>query len=269
MIARARVVLHLLSLQRRTAAACALCAVCARRLAGPRGAAGRKLRAAVRQWGPQPHCSRPAPCSREPRLHWRARLLTRDTELHRFAGPRRVSHGGALLSYNNRRHEATSAYRKPRSATGVRSAEGSHGDSIVRAHQRGPQRAPFWRIQLQLWNSLSAPSQPPRRTPARHESVFACLHYALCACAEQCCASRATAQVAVEGCCHGELDKIYTSMQRLEKKEGIKIDLLICCGDFQARWPLAGTLAPRSSAISALRTRVTSVWRTACVWSQG
>jgi hypothetical protein len=42
-------------------------------------------------------------------------------------------------------------------------------------------------------------------------------------------------QVAVEGCCHGELDKIYAAMRHLEAKEGIKIDLLICCGDFQAR----------------------------------
>jgi lariat debranching enzyme len=42
------------------------------------------------------------------------------------------------------------------------------------------------------------------------------------------------AQIAVEGCCHGELDTIYAAMQRLEAKEGVKIDLLICCGDFQA-----------------------------------
>ena len=42
-------------------------------------------------------------------------------------------------------------------------------------------------------------------------------------------------QVVVEGCCHGELDKIYAAMRHLEAKEGIKIDLLICCGDFQAR----------------------------------
>jgi len=39
----------------------------------------------------------------------------------------------------------------------------------------------------------------------------------------------------VEGCCHGELDTIYAAMQRLEAKEGVKIDLLICCGDFQVR----------------------------------
>ncbi len=42
-------------------------------------------------------------------------------------------------------------------------------------------------------------------------------------------------QVAVEGCCHGDLDKIYGTMQRLEQMSGQTIDLLICCGDFQAR----------------------------------
>ncbi|XP_069081854.1 lariat debranching enzyme isoform X2 [Pleurodeles waltl] len=41
-------------------------------------------------------------------------------------------------------------------------------------------------------------------------------------------------KVAVEGCCHGELDKIYETIQFLEKKENIKVDLLLCCGDFQA-----------------------------------
>ncbi|XP_048454679.1 lariat debranching enzyme [Rhincodon typus] len=41
-------------------------------------------------------------------------------------------------------------------------------------------------------------------------------------------------KVAVEGCCHGELDKIYESIQFLEKKDNVKVDLLLCCGDFQA-----------------------------------
>ncbi|GAB4818925.1 hypothetical protein N2152v2_005971 [Parachlorella kessleri] len=41
-------------------------------------------------------------------------------------------------------------------------------------------------------------------------------------------------RVAVEGCCHGELDKIYEALNYLEQREGTKIDLLICCGDFQA-----------------------------------
>jgi len=45
---------------------------------------------------------------------------------------------------------------------------------------------------------------------------------------------RATMKIAIEGCCHGELDAIYASIQHLERVEGVKVDLLICCGDFQA-----------------------------------
>ncbi|KAJ8965672.1 hypothetical protein NQ314_003954 [Rhamnusium bicolor] len=41
-------------------------------------------------------------------------------------------------------------------------------------------------------------------------------------------------KIAVEGCAHGELENIYDTIQLLEEKEGIKIDLLICCGDFQS-----------------------------------
>ncbi|XP_063789064.1 lariat debranching enzyme [Pseudophryne corroboree] len=41
-------------------------------------------------------------------------------------------------------------------------------------------------------------------------------------------------KIAVEGCCHGELDMIYETIQFLEKKENTKVDLLLCCGDFQA-----------------------------------
>ena len=37
----------------------------------------------------------------------------------------------------------------------------------------------------------------------------------------------------MEGCCHGDLDKIYATLQQLEKRQNTKIDLLICCGDFQ------------------------------------
>jgi hypothetical protein len=53
----------------------------------------------------------------------------------------------------------------------------------------------------------------------------------------------------VEGCCHGELDTIYAAMQRLEAKEGVKIDLLICCGDFQAR------VAPTAAAVAVATRR--------------
>ena len=40
--------------------------------------------------------------------------------------------------------------------------------------------------------------------------------------------------IAVEGCAHGELDKIYAALAEKEKAAGIKVDLLLCCGDFQA-----------------------------------
>ena len=40
--------------------------------------------------------------------------------------------------------------------------------------------------------------------------------------------------VAIEGCCHGELNKIYETLQYIEAEEKIKIDLLLCCGDFQS-----------------------------------
>ena len=40
--------------------------------------------------------------------------------------------------------------------------------------------------------------------------------------------------IAVEGCCHGELDTIYKSVIQLEQQQNIKVDLLIVCGDFQA-----------------------------------
>lgn len=41
-------------------------------------------------------------------------------------------------------------------------------------------------------------------------------------------------KIAVEGCCHGELDKIYDAINHIRDKKGIEIDLLLCCGDFQA-----------------------------------
>ncbi|XP_076280796.1 lariat debranching enzyme [Lasioglossum baleicum] len=41
-------------------------------------------------------------------------------------------------------------------------------------------------------------------------------------------------RIAVEGCAHGELDIIYNTIQEMEKADRKKIDLLICCGDFQS-----------------------------------
>jgi len=41
-------------------------------------------------------------------------------------------------------------------------------------------------------------------------------------------------RIAFEGCCHGELDKIYRQIEWVEAKTSEKVDLLIICGDFQA-----------------------------------
>lgn len=41
-------------------------------------------------------------------------------------------------------------------------------------------------------------------------------------------------KIAVEGCAHGELEKIYETIAFLEAKNNVKVDLLLCCGDFQA-----------------------------------
>jgi len=42
-------------------------------------------------------------------------------------------------------------------------------------------------------------------------------------------------KVAIEGCCHGELDNIYATIQVAKTQAGIEApDVLICCGDFQS-----------------------------------
>ncbi|KAG8143277.1 hypothetical protein E2320_000518 [Naja naja] len=42
-------------------------------------------------------------------------------------------------------------------------------------------------------------------------------------------------KVAVAGCCHGALDKLYETLQLLEQRHGdARPDLLLCAGDFQA-----------------------------------
>lgn len=41
-------------------------------------------------------------------------------------------------------------------------------------------------------------------------------------------------KIAVVGCSHGELDKIYDQILYTERERNIKIDLLLCCGDFQS-----------------------------------
>jgi lariat debranching enzyme len=39
--------------------------------------------------------------------------------------------------------------------------------------------------------------------------------------------------VVIIGCCHGELDAMYDSINHLQERQNIKIDLVLCCGDFQ------------------------------------
>jgi lariat debranching enzyme len=39
--------------------------------------------------------------------------------------------------------------------------------------------------------------------------------------------------VAVEGCCHGELDAIYNTIVRLATEKNVTCDLLLVCGDFE------------------------------------
>ncbi|SPP87184.1 lariat debranching enzyme [Drosophila guanche] len=41
-------------------------------------------------------------------------------------------------------------------------------------------------------------------------------------------------KIAIEGCAHGELDRIYDTIACIEKESNTKIDLLLCCGDFQS-----------------------------------
>jgi len=41
-------------------------------------------------------------------------------------------------------------------------------------------------------------------------------------------------RIAIEGCTHGELENIYKTIKEIEDIEGYKVDMLICCGDFQS-----------------------------------
>lgn len=41
-------------------------------------------------------------------------------------------------------------------------------------------------------------------------------------------------KIAIEGCAHGELEKIYDTIALIEQRENYKVDLLLCCGDFQS-----------------------------------
>lgn len=41
-------------------------------------------------------------------------------------------------------------------------------------------------------------------------------------------------KVAVSGCVHGEIDKLYECLEEVERSKGVKADVLLCTGDFQA-----------------------------------
>ncbi|KAI5896523.1 DBR1-domain-containing protein [Schizophyllum commune H4-8] len=41
-------------------------------------------------------------------------------------------------------------------------------------------------------------------------------------------------KIAVEGCCHGELDATYEEIKRIEQRDNTPVDVLLICGDFQA-----------------------------------
>uniref|UniRef100_A0A0K0G1H4 Lariat debranching enzyme (inferred by orthology to a C. elegans protein) n=1 Tax=Strongyloides venezuelensis TaxID=75913 RepID=A0A0K0G1H4_STRVS len=43
-----------------------------------------------------------------------------------------------------------------------------------------------------------------------------------------------TINIVTSGCTHGELDVLYKTVEELESQSGKKVDLVICCGDFQA-----------------------------------
>ena len=40
--------------------------------------------------------------------------------------------------------------------------------------------------------------------------------------------------IAVEGCAHGQLENIYESVGKLALERNVNIELLLCCGDFEA-----------------------------------
>jgi lariat debranching enzyme len=47
-------------------------------------------------------------------------------------------------------------------------------------------------------------------------------------------------KIAIEGCCHGELDKIYNAVREEEARYGQKVDLVLICGDFQVKQKKGG-----------------------------
>lgn len=65
-------------------------------------------------------------------------------------------------------------------------------------------------------------------------------------------------KIAIEGCCHGELDTIYSTLKFLESENDIKIDLLIICGDFQS---VRNENDLNSMAVPAKYRQMQSFWK--------
>ncbi|KAL5272134.1 hypothetical protein ACHWQZ_G000374 [Mnemiopsis leidyi] len=68
-------------------------------------------------------------------------------------------------------------------------------------------------------------------------------------------------RIAVQGCSHGELDNIYESIIESEKETGNKIDLLICCGDFQA---CRNENDMKAMKVPKKHARIASFWKYYC-----
>lgn len=47
-------------------------------------------------------------------------------------------------------------------------------------------------------------------------------------------------KIAIEGCMHGDLDNVYRTIQHHEQIHNTKVDLLLCCGDFQVNHKFSG-----------------------------
>ncbi|XP_063692413.1 uncharacterized protein LOC134824434 isoform X2 [Bolinopsis microptera] len=65
-------------------------------------------------------------------------------------------------------------------------------------------------------------------------------------------------RIAVQGCSHGELDNIYESIIQSERETGNKIDILICCGDFQA---CRNENDLKSMKVPKKHARIASFWK--------
>jgi lariat debranching enzyme len=63
---------------------------------------------------------------------------------------------------------------------------------------------------------------------------------------------------AIQGCCHGALDEVYERMKMHEEQTGRKIDVLLCCGDFQS---LRNTADYHSIAVPPKYRSMGSFWK--------